>query len=76
MEPSELETALRIAQIEFVTNSLMKETKRHEEVMRLFRGGFLRRFGNHLDSSRIDYLPGLPGEVHESMRSARAGICA
>ena len=69
MEPSELETALRIAQIGFVTNSLMKETKRHEEVIRLFRGEFLRRFGNHLDSSRIDQLPGLTDEVRSVIKS-------
>ena len=69
MEPSELETTLRIAQIEFATNSLMKETERHEEVIRLYRGEFLRRFGNHLDSSRIDDLPGLTDEVRSAIKS-------
>ena len=69
MEPTELETTLRIAQIEFVTNSLMKETGRHEEVIRLYRGEFLRRFGNHLDSSRIDNLPGLTDEVRSVIKS-------
>ena len=39
MEPTERETTLRIAQTEFVTNSLMKETGRHEEAIRLYRGG-------------------------------------
>ena len=68
-KPTELETALRIAQIEFVTNSLMKETGRHEVVIRLYRGEFLRRFGNHLDSSRIDNLPGLTDEVRSVIKS-------
>ena len=70
MEPSELEMTLRVAKIEFATNSLMKETGRHEEVIRLYRGEFLRRFGNHLDSSRIDDLPGLTDEVRSVIKSA------
>ena len=69
MEPTELETVLRIAQIEFVTNSLIKEKGKHEEVIRLYRGEFLRRFGNHLDSSRIDNLPGLTDEVRSVIKS-------
>ena len=69
MEPTELETTLRIAQIEFVTNSLMKEKGRHEEVIRLYRVEFIRRFGNHLDSSRIDNLPGLTDEVRSVIKS-------
>ena len=69
VEPTERETTLRIAQIEFVTNSLMKETGRHEKVIRLYREEFLRRFGNHLDSSRIDDLPGLTDEVRSVIKS-------
>ena len=47
----------------------MKETGRHEEVIRLYRGDFLRRFGNHLDSSRIGDLPGLTDEVRSVIKS-------
>ena len=31
-------------------------------------GEFLRRFGNHLDSSRIDNLPGLTDEVRSVIK--------
>ena len=69
MEPSDLETTLRIAQIEHVTNRLVKDVGRHEEVVRLYRCEFLRRFGDHLDASRIDEVPGLTGEVRDVLKS-------
>ena len=47
----------------------MKEKGKHEEVIRLYREEFIRRFGNHLDSSRIDDLPGLTDEVRSVIKS-------
>ena len=69
MEPTDLETTLRIAQIEHVTNRPMKDIGRHEEVVRLYRCEFLRRFGDHLDASRIDKVPGLTDEVRSVLKS-------
>ena len=69
MEPSDLETTLRIAQIEHVINRLMKDIGRHEEVVRLYRREFLRRFGDHLDVSRIGEVPGLTDEVRRVLKS-------
>lgn len=57
-----------MAQIEYVTNELMRNCGTHEEVIRLYLQEFLRRFGNHLDSKRIDEVPGLTDEIRRVVK--------
>ena len=49
--------ALRIAQIEFVSNRLMAELGEHEVVAFRFREKFKARFGGHLSEARVDQVP-------------------
>ena len=66
--------ALRIAQIEFVSNRLMAELGEHEAVAFKFREKFKARFGDHLSEARVDQVPGLTSEVRDMLkRIARNG---
>ena len=67
--------AVRIAQIEFVSNRLIAELGEHEVVAFFsFREKFKARFGDHLSEERVDQVPKLTVEARDMLkRIARNG---
>ena len=63
LKPTDLEVSLRMAQIGFVTNALMRHLGAHEAIVAFYRKEFLRRFSNHLDAERVSEVPGLTDEI-------------
>ena len=68
LKPTDLEVSLRMAQIEFLTNALMRDSGEHEAVIKCYRDEFVRRFGNHLDAKRVSEVPGLTDEIRLVVR--------
>ena len=68
LKPTDLEVSLRMAQIEFITNALMRDFGEHEAVTKYYRDEFVRRFGNHLDAKKVAEVPGLTDEIRLVVR--------
>ena len=68
LKPTDLEVSLRMAQIEFITNALMRDFGELEAVIKCYRDEFVRRFGSHLDAKRIAEVPGLTDEIRLVVR--------
>ena len=57
-----------MAQIEFITNALMRDLGEHKAVIKCYRDEFVRRCGNHLDAKRVAEVPGLTDEIRLVVR--------